>query len=81
MNQPQEIIAHIKEYKGNSLPSAREIAIKHFQEWKENNFVTEVQLSNVAKLIPDLFENPLIIISKPMVRAAVLTCGIDEGAV
>jgi hypothetical protein len=81
MNQPQEIIAHIKECKGNSLPSAREIAIKRFQAWKENNFVTEVQLNNVAKLIPDLFENPSVIISKPTVRAAVLARGIDEGAV
>lgn len=81
MNQLHETIAHVKDCKGSSLPSARTIAVKRLEAWKENNFITEDQLSNVAELVPNLFKDPSSIISKPMVRAAVLARGIDEGAV
>ncbi|CAB4007205.1 Hypothetical predicted protein [Paramuricea clavata] len=81
MNQPEEVIAHIKNCKCSALPSARDIAVKRLEAWKANNFITEQQLDSVAELVPGLFKDPSIITSKPMVRAAVLARGIVEGAV
>ena len=81
MNQPQEIINHIKEAHESKMPSASSVAMKRLQAWKQNNFVTEQQLDNVAELSPELFKDPTTIIKNPMVRACVLARGIVEGAV
>ena len=80
MNQPQDLMSHIKEKHFNVKP-AREIAIKRLQAWKENNFITIAQLNDVTPLAPGLFNDPVPITENPMVRAAVLARGIDEGAV
>lgn len=80
MNQPQEIMTHIKE-KHFNVKQASEIAIQRMQAWKENNFITVGQLNDVAPLAPGLFKDPVPITENPMVRAAVLARGIDEGAV
>lgn len=80
MNQPQEMMTHIKE-KHFSVKPASEIAIKRMQAWKQNNFITVAQLNDVTPLAPGLFKNPVSITENPMVRAAVLARGIDERAV
>lgn len=80
MNQPQEMMTHIKEKHFNVKP-ASEIAIKRLQAWKENNFITVAQLNDVTPLAPGLFKDPVSVTENPMVRAAVLARGIDEGAV
>ena len=64
-----------------NVKPASEIAIKRMQAWKENNFISVAQLNDVTPLAPGLFKDPVSATENPMVRAAVLARGIDEGAV
>ena len=80
MNQPQEMMTHIKEKQFDVNPPS-EIAIKRMQAWKEDNFITVAQLNDVTPLAPGLIKDPVHITENLMVRAAVLAHGIDEGAV
>ena len=74
------MMTHIKE-KHFDVNPASEIAIKRMVAWIENNIITIAQLNDVTLLAPGLFKDPVPITENPMVRAAVLAHGIDEGAV
>jgi hypothetical protein len=78
MNQLREIILHIKE--SHSQLASGVMAIKRLEAWKINNFITDEQLDNVAKLQQGIFKDPKSLHKNPLVRASVLARDIHEGA-
>ncbi len=78
MNQPREILGHIRDCHGKSI--AGETALKRLDLWKTNNFCTVEQLDDVAKIQPWYFKDPQILVQNPLVRTTVLTREINGGA-
>jgi hypothetical protein len=78
MNQPREILGHIRDCHGKSI--AGETALKRLDLWKANNFCTAEQLDDVAKIQPWYFKDPRILVQNPLVRTTVLTREINGGA-